>query len=130
MIEPPLSPDEPFRLNSLRQLDLLDTPLEERFERITRLGRRLFQTPICAVSLIDADRQWFKSIQGLDAAQTSRDVSFCGHTILQHEILLVQDARLDPRFAKNPLVTGAPGSSSTPVVHFTALTEARSARSA
>ncbi|MCP3904697.1 MAG: sensor domain-containing diguanylate cyclase [Planctomycetes bacterium] len=109
MIEPPLAPDEMFRLNSLRALHALDTPLEERFERITRLATRLLDVPIVAVSLIDADRQWFKSVQGVDVDGTSRDISFCGHTILKDQVMVVPDARSDPRFASNPLVTGDPG---------------------
>lgn len=108
MIEPELSPDEPLRLQALRDTHQLDTPLEERFERITRLAQLILGTPIAAISLIDSDRQWFKSIQGLDVSETSRAVSFCGHTILQNEVMIVSDARNDPRFAANPLVTHAP----------------------
>lgn len=106
MIEPQLSPDEPMRLAALRALRQLDTPIEERFERLTRLAQRVFQTPVAAISLIDGGRQWYKSIQGLDVQQTSRAISFCGHAILQDDTLVVQDARNDPRFHDNPLVTG------------------------
>ncbi len=108
MVEPHLSPDEPLRLNALRETGHLDTPIEARFERVTRLARRVLRTPIAAISLIDADRQWFKSIGGLDVSETSRAVSFCGHTILQEEVLVVPDARSDPRFSDNPFVTGSP----------------------
>lgn len=108
MIEPPLSPDEPMRLQSLRATNQLDSPLEDRFERITRLAQRLLQAPIAAISLVDSDRQWFKSIQGLNVSETSRAISFCGHTILQSEPMVVPDARHDPRFSDNPLVSGAP----------------------
>ena len=108
MIEPPLSPDEPQRLHALRSTGLLDTGLDARFERITRLAQRLLGTPIAAVSLVDANRQWFKSIQGLDVAETSRDVAFCSHTILQDDVMVVNDARTDERFHDNPLVTGSP----------------------
>lgn len=73
----PTPPDEERRLAALRALDLLDTPAEERFDRITRLAQALFDVPITLVTLVDAERQWFKSKQGLDAAQTPRDVSFC-----------------------------------------------------
>lgn len=107
-IPPPLSPDEPMRLQALRNMNIVDTPLEERFERITRMAQRLLDCKIAAVSLIEADRQWFKSIQGCTTTQTSRDVSFCGHAILQEEIFVVEDAREDPRFTNNPLVTGHP----------------------
>lgn len=105
---PDLTPDEPARLQALRNLNLVDTPLEERFERITRLARGLLDVDIVAVSLVEADRQFFKSIQGLDVCGTSRDVSFCGHTILGDDLHIVPDARLDDRFNDNPLVTGPP----------------------
>jgi diguanylate cyclase (GGDEF)-like protein len=108
MRKPRLAPDEPFRLAALRRINTLDTPLEERFERITRMATRLFGAPIAAISLVDADRQWFKSIQGLSVAETSRDISFCGHTILQEDVMIVPDARCDVRFAENPLVQGDP----------------------
>jgi diguanylate cyclase (GGDEF)-like protein len=105
---PDLTPDEPARLQALRELNLVDTPLEERFERITRLARGLLDVDIVAVSLVESDRQFFKSIQGLDVCGTSRDVSFCGHTILGDDLHIVPDARLDDRFNDNPLVTGPP----------------------
>jgi diguanylate cyclase (GGDEF)-like protein len=100
--------DEVKRLEALRALNVLDTSPEERFDRVTRLARRLFNVPMALVSLVDEDRQWFKSCQGLDASETSRDVSFCGHAILGEEVLVVPDAALDERFRDNPLVTGAP----------------------
>lgn len=106
------APDKPAgeaeRLAELRSLGLLDSEFEERFDRVTRLAQRLFDVPIAMVSLVDEDRQWFKSRQGLDATETSRDVSFCGHAILGDEVLHVPDAAADPRFADNPLVTGDP----------------------
>jgi diguanylate cyclase (GGDEF)-like protein len=108
MGEAPPPPDEHLRLQSLRALNLVETPLEERFERITRLAQRVLQAPIAAISLIEADRQWFKSIQGLNISETSRAVSFCSHTILHDAPLIVSDARSDPRFSENPLVSGAP----------------------
>lgn len=105
---PPLTKDEPARLAALRATCQLDTPIEGRFEVITRIAKSLFNVPIAAVSLVDTDRQWFKSIQGLDVEQTGRDISFCGHTIQNDEVMVVSDARQDPRFADNPLVTGPP----------------------
>lgn len=108
MIAPGLTIDEPLRLVALRDMCQLDSPLEARFERITRVAQMLIQVPMAAVSLVDADRQWFKSITGLDATQTNRDVSFCGHTILQDEPLRICDVSKDERFADNPLVTGVP----------------------
>lgn len=106
MVEAPIPVDEADRLASLRQLNVLDTPIEERFERITRLTRRLLNVPVAVVSLVDGDRQWFKSIQGACAVQTPRAVAFCGHAILSDEVMVVPDARIDPRFAGNPLVEG------------------------
>lgn len=103
-----LPPDEKTRLETLRALNLLDTAPEERFDRLTRMARRMFGVPISLVSLIDANRQWFKSNQGLDATETPRDVSFCGHAILGDDILLIPDATLDDRFSDNPLVTDHP----------------------
>lgn len=108
-MQPPLKPDnEKERIETLRSLHILNTPPEERFDRLTRLARRLFGVPMAAVTLIDSDRQWFKSRVGIDAAETPRDVSFCGHVILDDELFLVNDALLDARFADNPLVTGDP----------------------
>jgi PAS domain S-box-containing protein len=106
---PELPPDEAMRLKALCSLDLLDTAPEPRFDRITRLAMAICEVPIALVSLVDADRQWFKSRQGLAATETPRAISFCGHAILEDGILLVPDAPMDPRFAGNPLVTGAPG---------------------
>jgi PAS domain-containing protein len=92
----------------LRALGLLDTDAEERFDRITRLAQTLFDVPIALITLVDSDRQWFKSSQGLEAKETSRGESFCGHAILGKEILEVPDAAADERFRDNPLVTGTP----------------------
>ncbi len=105
----PIDPEnEHDRLCALQSLNILDSLPEERFDRLTRLAKRLFGVPIAVVSLVDADRQWFKSCVGLAATGTSRDVSFCGHTILNNGIMQVEDARCDDRFSDNPLVTGAP----------------------
>lgn len=108
MIKPAIPSNESQRLQTLRDLRLLDTPPEERFDRVTRLAKQVFGTPIALVSLIDADRQWFKSRQGLDAAETPRDVSFCGHAILDDKIMVVNDAESDERFCDNPLVCDNP----------------------
>lgn len=105
---PPLPPDEPARLARLQALNILDTPAEERFDRITRLASALFDVPIVLVSLVDRDRQWFKSRHGLDAPQTPRDISFCGHAIRGKLAFVVSDAAADPRFQDNPLVSGDP----------------------
>ena len=108
MIPPATPPDEEKRLQALRALKLLDTPPEERFDRITLLAQRTFAVKMALVSLIDADRQWFKSKQGIEATQAPRATSFCGHAILSDEPLIVPDAAKDPRFADNPLVIGEP----------------------
>ncbi len=108
MIAPPMAPDECRRQAALTQLNVLDTPIEERFERITRLARKLLGVPIAAISLVDHDRQWFKSIQGFSATQLPREESICGYTILSDEANVITDAAHDPRFESNPLVTGEP----------------------
>src|SRR5580658_9914569 len=98
--------DETKRLRALTTLCLLDTLPEEKFDRITRLASRTFNVPIALVSLVDRDRQWFKSKQGLDTCETSRKISFCGHAILHDYPLIIPDTFLNPDFADNPLVTG------------------------
>lgn len=108
MRTPATPEDELTRIAALRALNILDTSPEERFDRLTRLARRLFGVPIALVSLVDTDRQWFKSCVGLDASGTPRDVSFCGHAILGDEIFLIPDAALDERFHDNPLVVDEP----------------------
>ena len=108
-MKPPAFPqDETTRVASLHDLNILDTAAEERFDRLTRLARKMFSVPIAVVSLVDTNRQWFKSCMGLDATETGRDISFCGHAILQDEILVIPDALEDARFNDNPLVTGEP----------------------
>ena len=108
MFTPALPVSEASRLETLRALNILDTAPEERFDRLTRLAKRLFGVSIALVSLVDANRQWFKSCQGIDASETPRDISFCGHAILGEDILLVPDALLDLRFHDNPMVVGEP----------------------
>jgi PAS domain S-box-containing protein len=100
--------DEASRLDALRALKLLDTPPEERFDRVTRMVKTVLKVPTALISLVDAERQWFKSRDGLDASQTARDISFCTHAILQDDVFVVEDAWADPKFADNPLVTGPP----------------------
>ena len=105
---PPKPPDEEDRLAALRALAVLDTPPEERFDRITRVAATLAEVPISLVSLIDKDRQWFKSCHGLDVSETPRELAFCAHAVARRERLIVPDTLLDDRFADNPLVTGGP----------------------
>jgi len=104
----PFPSSESSRIATLRLLNILDTEPEERFDRLTRLAKRLFSVPIATVTLVDSNRQWFKSSVGLAVCETSRDISFCGHAILGDDILLVPDARDDKRFFDNPLVLGDP----------------------
>lgn len=108
---PPRShPRELARLRALRSLHLLDTEPEERFDRLTRIGAQLLGFDYCLISLIDANRQWFKSdYGGIGCSQTERGISFCGHTILQQEgLLLIENASEHDWFRENPLVTGQP----------------------
>lgn len=107
MLDPKLM-DEPARLAALERYEVLDTPREPSFDRITDLVRSILGVPISAVSLVDTDRQWFKSLAGLDGKQTSRDVAFCDHTIRQRAPMVITDATEDARFCDNPLVTGDP----------------------
>ena len=100
--------DEEARLKTLRSLNVLDTPSEERFDRLTRLAKRMFDVPIALVSLVDENRQWFKSCIGLNVSETPRDISFCGHAILGNEIFIIPDATEDERFSDNPLVLNEP----------------------
>ena len=104
----PIPADEASRLDALWRLEVLDTEAEERFDRLTRLAKAQFGVGIALVSLVDSARQWFKSRQGLDAKETPRDISFCGHAILADELFVVENAAQHPDFADNPLVTGGP----------------------
>ena len=108
MKAPDLPPEELERQAALERTGLLDTEPEERFDRFTRMACNAFRVPIALVSLVDENRQWFKSCQGLSASETSRGISFCGHAILNSSLLVIEDASLDPRFSDNPLVTGDP----------------------
>lgn len=100
--------NEAARLAALHELLILDTPPEERFDKITRFAASEFDMPIVLITLLDTRRQWFKARVGIDVCETGRDISFCSHAILRGEIMVVEDTLQDPRFADNPLVTGAP----------------------
>lgn len=108
MKKPDIVHNEQPRIKALRSLNVLDTPPEERFDRLTRLAKRMFNVPIALVSLVDENRQWFKSCVGLDVRETPRDISFCGHAILGNEIFVINDTFKDERFSDNPLVLNEP----------------------
>lgn len=109
MIPAPTPENEAGRIAALYSLLLLDTPREERFDRIVEFAAREFDVPIALISLIDSERQWFKAAVGLgDVCETGRDISFCGHAIMRSDIMVVPDALADTRFSDNPLVSGAP----------------------
>lgn len=108
MQEPDLPREEDLRIATLRDLRVLDTPAEERFDRLVRIAQRCFDVPITLISMIDSDRQWFKAKLGIEATELPRNISFCGHTILQRGTFVVSDSRQDGRFSDNPLVTGKP----------------------
>ena len=100
--------NEPARIAALRRYSILDTGAEDCYDRVTRMAALLFRVRIAQLSLVDVERQWFKSCQGLDARETHRDLSFCAHAILVDEPLIVLDAKADPRFSDNSLVNRAP----------------------
>ncbi|MBC53233.1 MAG: diguanylate cyclase [Gammaproteobacteria bacterium] len=100
--------DESRRLQVLHSLNILDTPPDERFDRITRLAARLFRVPIALFTLVDSNRQWFKSSLGLDVTETARDISFCTHAIEQEDVMVIPDATQNPAFKNNPLVLQDP----------------------
>lgn len=104
----PLPFDENQRLASIRLLKILDTPAEERFDRITRIAQKLLGFPVALITVIDQDRQWFKSKQGTDVSETPRELAFCGYAILGDGPFTIPDMLLDDRFADNPLVTNDP----------------------
>lgn len=105
----PVPRNERLRLQVLKAYALLDSQPEKAYDDYTYLASTICEAPIALISLVDEDRQWFKSRLGLDVSETPRDVAFCAHTILEQDVMTVQDALKDERFADNPLVTGDPG---------------------
>ncbi len=108
MVEAALPLNENARIDFIKSLNILDTPAEDRFNRITRIACQLLNVPISLVSIVDQKRQWFKSSEGLPVSETPREHAFCAHAILSDAPLIVEDATRDTRFCDNPLVTGAP----------------------
>jgi EAL domain-containing protein (putative c-di-GMP-specific phosphodiesterase class I)/GGDEF domain-containing protein len=104
----PIPANESDRLAALRRFELLDTPPEPVFDQITRLASKLLNVPIALITLVDEDRQWFKSRVGLAVPETPREHAFCGHAIMTDDLFVIEDAMRDPRFDTNPLVTGNP----------------------
>jgi|GEM_PF-573570 len=107
-ITQPIPKHEAARLKNLAQYQIIDTPAEKAYDDITQLAASICGTPIALISLVDGDRQWFKSIVGLEVSETPRKVAFCAYTILQEEIFIIPDTKKDPRFAHNTLVTSEP----------------------
>ena len=104
-----LPENETLRLESLRRYEILDTPPDQVLDDITHLAAQICGAPIALISLVDSDRQWFKSIVGIQISETSRELSFCAHAILhEKQVMIVPDATQDARFSNNALVTGDP----------------------
>lgn len=99
---------EEKRLRAVRELEILDTAAEADFDDIVRLAAMIFKVPISAITIVDAHRQWYKSALGLDAREVARDISFCTYAIEQATPFIVENAKTDPRFARNPLVIDSP----------------------
>ena len=105
---PPVPRNEVRRLKALQSYEILDTPPKPSLDLLCQFAAQLLGAPVALVSLIDAQRQWFKARVGLDVTETPRDQAFCAHAIMDDATLVIEDATADPRFARNPLVTGAP----------------------
>lgn len=108
-MQAPATPDEEIdRLASLERLQVMDTPSEARFDRITQIALKVFKVPISTVTLVDSTKEWYKSCQGVASRQQDRTISFCAHAILSDDPLIIEDASKDSRFKDNPMVTGLP----------------------
>lgn len=107
-MRPPTPEDEPDRLRALEAYGILDTPEEQAYDDLTLLASHICETPVALISVIDKERQWFKSRRGTDLTETPRDISFCAHAIVQPETLVVPDTLEDHRFAFHPMVLEPP----------------------
>lgn len=105
---PPIPANESERLHAVKHLNILDTPPEERFDKITKAAAEELHVPICTITIVDANREWFKSCVGTTATEGPRETSFCGYTIITGKIFVIKDTLEDPRFADNPQVTQPP----------------------
>ncbi len=101
----PIPKDEKDRICAVIGLNILDTPNEERFDRITRKATELFDVPISTITIIDKDREWYKSKQGIDEPEGPRDISFCGHALTHENVLIIEDTLKNDDFKDNPYVT-------------------------
>lgn len=108
MEKPKIPQNEEFRLTCLNEINILDTPPDPVYDKITQIVSEILDVPICLVSIVDNERQWFKSKVGLDATETAREISFCGHVVFSNEYMIVENALEDERFSDNPLVTAGP----------------------
>ncbi len=108
MQKAPIPINDKERVCAVQGLKLLDTASEERFDRLTREAIERFSVPISTITLVDKDREWFKSVQGLQTREGPRDISFCGHALMSKVLLIIEDTLADSRFADNPMVKGEP----------------------
>jgi GAF domain-containing protein len=108
MILAPINNNEEERLNAVHNLAILDTPPEERFDILTKEAIKKLNVPISTITIIDEEREWFKSCQGLDQKENPREISFCGHAMFSSVLFVVEDTLKDPRFADNPMVINSP----------------------
>ena len=108
MLQPNIPNNEKQRLQALWSLGLLDTEPEERFDRITKRAVEEIKVPISTITLIDKDREWYKSCQGIHLKELPRNISFCAHALTSNQLLIVEDTLQDKRFVDNPQVTGVP----------------------
>ncbi len=103
-----LHPQENERLEAVHRLEILDTPPDERFDEVTKNALKLLNVKISTITIVDKDREWFKSCQGMDSKEGPRELAFCSYAMLAKSIFIIEDTLLDPRFKENPYVTGYP----------------------